>query len=533
MVPVFYLALIVLGGVILYPLMRLPFNFYDEGIVLTGALRVLSGEQPYRDFWTLYAPGQFYTLAVLFKVFGISATVERVYDIVLRLALSIVIARWLEERYSRVAALLGWLMVTVTLARGGFSGYAVIPTLLLIFMSLLFFGYYLRSWNQKILVLVAALLSFSVMYRHDLGGLACIMMTLSLFYVKYRDQRCRWTHVVIFLMAVMSMCTLFWSRFLVLEEPNQALYQLFVFPATLFSENRALPYPGVLNFYGLQFFVYPAVFFAVVVATCRKVTKRKLTTIEKTEAALLLMLMASFFNQIRVRPDFIHVIPISIAVVPLLFVSAYGVKLKNRLLTDRLVAAILFTLIGAAGLIFANDFIMASKQLFGSVFKEAPERCCMRQGTAEIPDPQLKALKFISDNTSEKDSIYVGVINHDQFIINDVLLYFLAERPIATYFHELHPGVTDTEEGQQKIIEDMERTKPKVLVLANYNRLEPNRSSVDKHVRIANQYILEHYHQVGRQGHLTFWLQVTSVKGALGCNHTLLWDHVFRRRFVV
>jgi 4-amino-4-deoxy-L-arabinose transferase-like glycosyltransferase len=49
----------------------------DEGIILQGAQRVLSGEIPYRDFFTFLTPGSFYLLALLFKVFGSSFVVAR------------------------------------------------------------------------------------------------------------------------------------------------------------------------------------------------------------------------------------------------------------------------------------------------------------------------------------------------------------------------------------------------------------------------------------------------------------------------
>ena len=50
---------------------------YDEGLVLVGADRVLRGEMPYRDFWTLYGPGSYYLLAGLYRLFGEFALVER------------------------------------------------------------------------------------------------------------------------------------------------------------------------------------------------------------------------------------------------------------------------------------------------------------------------------------------------------------------------------------------------------------------------------------------------------------------------
>src|SRR6476659_3309660 len=52
---------------------------YDEGLICYGAERVLGGDLPYRDFWTVYGPGQYYLLAGIFKVFGTSLLVARRY----------------------------------------------------------------------------------------------------------------------------------------------------------------------------------------------------------------------------------------------------------------------------------------------------------------------------------------------------------------------------------------------------------------------------------------------------------------------
>lgn len=49
----------------------------DEGIVLTGAQRIVEGQLPYRDFFSFYTPGSFYLTALLFKIFGDSMLVAR------------------------------------------------------------------------------------------------------------------------------------------------------------------------------------------------------------------------------------------------------------------------------------------------------------------------------------------------------------------------------------------------------------------------------------------------------------------------
>src|ERR1700738_3287877 len=50
----------------------------DEGIVLTGAERILRGQVPYRDFFSFYTPGSFYLVALVFRTVGDSLAVARV-----------------------------------------------------------------------------------------------------------------------------------------------------------------------------------------------------------------------------------------------------------------------------------------------------------------------------------------------------------------------------------------------------------------------------------------------------------------------
>jgi 4-amino-4-deoxy-L-arabinose transferase-like glycosyltransferase len=49
----------------------------DEGLSLQAAQRILQGEVPYRDFFSLVTPGSYYWTALLFRVFGDSILVAR------------------------------------------------------------------------------------------------------------------------------------------------------------------------------------------------------------------------------------------------------------------------------------------------------------------------------------------------------------------------------------------------------------------------------------------------------------------------
>jgi hypothetical protein len=50
---------------------------FDDGIRLDGAERVLQGQIPYRDFYAIYGPAQFYWLPLLLKIFGVQSLTLR------------------------------------------------------------------------------------------------------------------------------------------------------------------------------------------------------------------------------------------------------------------------------------------------------------------------------------------------------------------------------------------------------------------------------------------------------------------------
>ena len=49
-----------------------------SGKAVAGGLVILDGGVPYRDFWTMYAPGQFYAVAALFWLFGRELLVQAI-----------------------------------------------------------------------------------------------------------------------------------------------------------------------------------------------------------------------------------------------------------------------------------------------------------------------------------------------------------------------------------------------------------------------------------------------------------------------
>ncbi len=85
----------------------------DEGIILQGAQRILSGEVLYRDFFSFFTPGSYYFLALIFRIFGSSIVVARTTLLIVGSVLSSITYLLSRRVCSRRIALLTAAMVTV------------------------------------------------------------------------------------------------------------------------------------------------------------------------------------------------------------------------------------------------------------------------------------------------------------------------------------------------------------------------------------------------------------------------------------
>src|SRR5262245_12292979 len=76
---------------IAYPRWRAWVDWRDEGLLAYGAVRVMNGEIPHRDFVSLQPPLSYYTAAIVFKLFGTSLLSLRVFGLSIFLLLPLLI----------------------------------------------------------------------------------------------------------------------------------------------------------------------------------------------------------------------------------------------------------------------------------------------------------------------------------------------------------------------------------------------------------------------------------------------------------
>ena len=147
------IIVLLIATVIYYiPIIKSPLAPFDEAVILVGADRIVKGQVPYKDFLTIYGPAQIYTLATLFKLFGVSVTVERIYDIIIKSFLSIIIFLIIRRLASNKTAIIGWVMSLIWIEYTYFYVYPVYPAALFIFISIYFLLFHMEQEKTSYVV---------------------------------------------------------------------------------------------------------------------------------------------------------------------------------------------------------------------------------------------------------------------------------------------------------------------------------------------------------------------------------------------
>lgn len=504
---------------------------YDEFLSLYGADRVLHGDLPYRDFWTMYGPAQFYLLAGFFKLFGTSILTGRFYDALIRAGIacsSFALARLLTPaRWALVAfaAVILWLACLYYPA----YNFPVYPAMLASLISCIFFSRFLEHpSNEKHLFLAGLLVSIATTFRHDSGFYIFLAEFLMMLWIDMRTRtgmalrsrlRIFGRQILIYLGGVVLIAGPVYGAILWHVGYQNLFYDLFYVPGVIYPKVRNLPF---LSAETLQQLHHPLswdgriavesliVFFPILLmisALLCLLTSRQSrifpTTWQRQTFSLLFLLASLFFVKglIRVGP-----VQMMQSIIVCLIVLAVVFGHLSQL--DRRVTASLY--ITSAYLAFCTLPVLshlvgfARNNLRDTIHPSAPEsfyhRChpsaeLSRARCILIEPSVVKAVTAIEHRSSPDQPIYVGDGRHDRIFWNDVRLYFLSERRSITRWYDLHPGVQTTLPIQNQIIDSMQHLDPPVIVLNSTwdNTIEPNQSQYSSGVTVLDRYIRAHY----------------------------------------
>jgi hypothetical protein len=518
--------LICVGGFLSVSL-RMWVNVYDEGLAVLDGARVLGGEIPYRDFWTVYPPGQSYALAGVYRLLGTSLLAARAYDTVVRFAIVIGVYLVARQMAALPAALASGALSALWLGTVGFHSYGLFAALVFALFATWSVAVYTRSERRGWLLLAGVLTGLATLWRIDVAAYLGIALTTSLLvgvYLFSGGERARGKHLLqtVGLLvggAALASAPLYVS--LAVSAGIEPMWQqLVVFPAAVLGRVRRLPYPELLPDVALFLaqpveyvrwarFFYPPLIYAISLiylarswvraqSTDREARIRLVTGTAVTVFGLLL------FAQALSRYDWIHVLPATIwacMVTGLLVSRVLGASWKRWS-----VAAPLGVLLGAVLI----TYILPPVHDLEAILRHASPLDCHsslgRASCAVVQPDQERAVAFVRARTEGDEPVFVGNARHDQILINDVIFYYLAARPPATRYHELHPGVATTLTVQREIVDEIQAAEVTWVVTVEWPRsTEPNESAVSSGVAFLDAYIQDSYQPVAQFGRYTVW----------------------------
>ena len=489
---------------------------FDEGISTYGAVRVSQGDIPYRDFWTGYGPAQFYILASLFKIFGPSLFVERMWSQFVFILLLIVSYLILNKSCSRRAALVG--VFTMALLLINFSHKAVattnpmFPGILFCLTSCYFFLNFLSEGVKRDAVFSGLCVAATALFRPELALAVFFLQTTIaiIFFNLNLSKNVRawfWYPSSVFVALIPILIFFFFHC-----NPKDLFSDFIAYPLDIYPKFRSIPFFLYLSmsghvrpdrlFWGLPRVIICVFSIVVLITGMVSLTIQVVRLRIKNEipviwygCILFIALELICLKYSTTRTDSFHLFPLLGTSTILLFLlfSAFPKMKYLRLWLASLVFLFCFSL----SLNLNEEF----KQIFS--FKPNVFDIKLARG---IPvnrgDYALQeAVKFIQQNVPRKEKIFVGSISHDRVVINDVLFYFLSERGSATKYYEFEPGITTTKEIQQKIIEDIKTAKVRYIVLrTNDWWSEPNGSRMSSGVYLLDQFIQSNFRVIKKMG---------------------------------
>lgn len=521
--------IIVMGISLFYLFSRFNYglNLYDDGILIYGGLRVFEGSIPYRDFWFVYPPGNLYVVAGLFKIFGPSILIERIFNSIV--SFLIIIFTYLLTRKIVSKEFIFVFTIIIATFWVGLNQYYANMNLAILFSLICSFYYvdYIKNNQNSYLVLTGIFTGLSALFRLDVGIYIFLSVTLTLITFE------GFTHLKLDLILKENLVNVFkkWLIFLggtliILLPPiiyflyfvpiNELISLFVVFPAKIYPAYRNLPFPSLeldtfFPFYlAITTFIMTSIW---VVYNRKKNIKSEIWII-----AFFIILGSTFMDIAGVRTDYVHLYSAMIIVIILISFLFSKIdfnfkKSKSKSAVNIFVIYLLvmismqFAFFSTSIIYSDNGWVPLKDQRGSGIYIESSQ--------ADI----IPTLNYIQNNIPLNDKIFVGSSHHDQITINNVILYFLAGHPSSTKYHELHPGIVTTLPVQNEIINEL-KNNVKYIILWNgmdYYR-EPNKSNETSSVTALDDFIKSNYKVIKIIGNYTIYKKIDSNREVLQNN---------------
>jgi hypothetical protein len=506
-------------------------GMYDEGIMLTGTMRVAAGQIPHRDFYFIYGPAEPYTLAGLFKVFGTSLLTERIFDLFFK-ALVVAAVYAIASPYCRKSITIFITVITAMWFFGlnGF-GYATTPVSLLNLVgTVLILPVFTGRASTRRMLAAGAISGVASLFRYDTGialrGIHVCVIAIAIYQQsKGTANRLRlfastfWPYLLGF-----AVLTLPPALYYLSVAPVAALvHDVILFPRRYYFAGRHLPFPGMtlkelenLGIY-LPLAIAAISLYALVQPLSGKRDAEPSSEGRSWRGFLLafgLLLVVMYLKGlVRVSSGqlYLAIIP-SLLLIAVLFQHRSAFARPVRILITSLMV---LSFVPAA---WSSLHEIRLEQLRFLSVAQKPHRdietaWCkftnpLTRGVCFLPeDDRIHAAEFISSHTQPGQPLYSGLKHHDRIFANDNIIYFATERLPATHWSHFDPGLQNRLDIQTQMIRELERNPPPYITLDSEFDLirEPNDSSKSSGVTLLDDYIHAKYEPRETFGTISIW----------------------------
>lgn len=504
------------------------YSTYDEGIILTGAMRVAAGAVPHRDFYANYGPGQFYVLAGLFDLFGQTVLVERLYDVVVKAGIVcfvyLIATQLMRPPYAALATALG--LVWIAAARS--PVYPIWPCLLLIFASIwIVLPVFRHAWSARRLFCAGLSAGGIVLFRYDMGSLALVILSAALALFGLIEPQPFRSRARILAATLAPFCSgaglivaalvLVYVRYGIASD---FIFQIVAYPALHYAEMRGLPFPTVSRGHLSSMIIYmpPLAVIGFLLLMITQFKEWRLSASGRREAwisSVVACFAAGFYFKGVVR---VSIIQMMSSIVPSFLVL--GFVLDRLMSRQRLFAGLPLALPAIAASVFAlvpsvivardalgiaranlSDAIGIARGAVSKGDAAGGEQRCSRQDELprarcfQVSVPEREAVRYVVAHSAPDQPIFVANGINDKVFIDDMAMYFLAGRQPATKWSQFDPGLQNSEPIQVEMIAELERNRPPLVILDSEwdDVSEPNGSARHSGVTLLDDYIHEKY----------------------------------------
>ena len=510
---------------------------YDEGVILTAAMRVAAGEITHSDFYTNYGPAQFYVIATLFKLFGQYALVERAYDVLVR-AMIVAVCFGLTATCTRkyiavaVAVICGLWLFSIP-----FYGYPIFPVVLLSLVSaalvLPVLAGHFSPWR---LVAAGATVGLAALFRYDAGFFVFValgaVLTLSSVLRSGNVGHAPDEAKTIVLRYVLGTSIVFLPVaicYLAVAPITPFIHDILSYPIHYYARTRSLPFPGVLETIRsidilavyLPILICCATVYSVFLSRVdinrRRCTPSDDSVGEQLKDWLLIMfalLTSMLYLKGLVRVSVVHMLASLIPSLVLLAVlldrawyQGYLARIVIAVLCGlSLISAVYASITTARSRVRDGSTVLAQSSIAVASPRVALWALCggglPRIQCLLLDSDRAKATRFVIANTRADERIFVGLTRHDKIFANDNMIYFAAGRLPATRWHQFDPGLQTRADVQRQIIAELQARNVRCVVLESEwdDANEPNDSARSSGIHMLDEYIRQNYQPVQSYG---------------------------------